>query len=113
VRTLVVGLTAVVLLAAASFANAASLQVQSGTLGVQVSGHPCSGTATATAATGSGTTYSAVSITVPSGCANRRLDVTLLNGSTVLRSDTATVAGSGATTVTFAGTYTATSSLTV
>jgi len=87
--------------------------VQSGTLGVQVSGHPCSGTATATAATGSGTTYSAVSITVPSGCAGKELFLTLLNGSTVLRSGTATVAGSGATTVTFTGTYTATSSLTV
>lgn len=95
-------------------ANAASLQVQSGTLGAQVSDHPCSGTAAATAATGSGTTYSAVSIiTVPSGCAGKELFLTLLNGSTVLRSGTANVAGSGATTVTFTGTYTATSSLTV
>ena len=106
-------LAAVVVLAGVSFASAAGLSLNGGTLSSAAVSHPCSGTATATAATGSGFTYSAVSVTVPVGCAGKALSLTLLNGSTVLRSGTATVAGSGATTVTFTGTYTASSSLTV
>jgi len=100
-------------LLATSFASAAGLSLSGGSISVVASTHPCPETATATAVTGSGTTYSAVSITVPNGCGGRALSLTLLNGTTVLRSGTATVAASGATTVTFTGTYTASSSLTV
>lgn len=96
-----------------SNASAASLSVFAGKLGTFAATHPCPGTATATVATPVGSTYSAVSVTVPSGCSGRRLDLTLLNGSTALQNGTATVASSGATTVTFAGTYTATPFLTV
>lgn len=98
-RALVAGVAVLGIAVAISFANAATLNLTGSILGAAVIAHPCSGTATATAATGSGTTYSAVSITVPPGCASRRLDVTLLSGSTVLRSGTTDVAGSGATTV--------------
>jgi hypothetical protein len=112
-KLLTVALVAAALLAGVSLASAASLPLDGGILTSATATRPCPGTATATAATGSGPTYSAVSVTVPAGCANKRLDVTLLNGSTVLRSGTAPVASSGATTVTFTGTYTASSSLTV
>ncbi len=98
---------------ALTFANAAALPLTGGSLASTTATHPCLGSATATATTGSGTTYSAVSVTVPDGCAGRELKVTLLNGTTELGSGTGTVAGSGATVVTFTGTYTAAAGLTV
>lgn len=100
---------------ALTFANAAALPLTGSSLASRTASHPCPDPdpATATAATGSGTTYSAVSATVPAECEGRELKVTLLNGTTELRSGTATVAGSGATTVDLGGSYTAAANLTV
>lgn len=101
------------LLAAASFASAASLSLNAGTVTALVGEHPCAGQATATPTSGSGTTYLATSVTVPPGCAGLSLGVTLLQGTAVVRSGTATVASSGATVVTFATSYTASSTMTI
>jgi hypothetical protein len=112
-RVFAVGLAVVGLLAAASFASAASLSLNAGSVTTVVSGHPCAGQATATPTSGSGTTYLATSVTVPPGCAGLSLGVTLLQGTAVVRNGTATVASSGATVVTFAGSYTASSTMTI
>lgn len=98
---------------ALTFANAAALPLDGGSLVSTTATHPCPGPATATAATGGGTTYSAVSVTMPAECAGRELKVTLLDGTTELHGGIGTVASAGATTVDLGETYTADANLTV
>jgi hypothetical protein len=102
-KYLVAAFAAVVLLVGLSFASAASLPLNGGVQSAAVATHPCPGTATATAATGSGITFSAASVTVPAGCGGKLLTVRMTSGATVL-TGTATAAGSGATVVALAPT---------
>jgi hypothetical protein len=115
-RPVVRGALAAALVVAAivgvSRASAAGLEVVGGRLWTETANHPCAGPADATVAMGSGTSYSAVSITIPSGCAGREVVVTVVDGTTVQGTGSWTVAASGATTVPV-GSYTAASNLTV
>ncbi len=111
----VAGAVAVLLVAALALvgtAHASRITIAAGGLSAIDVGHPCAGSATATAATRSGTTYSGVAVEVPTGCTGRWLEVRLLSGTTVLGSGTAQVVASGATVVAV-GSYTATGTLTV
>jgi hypothetical protein len=99
-----------------SVVHAASMGVTGGAISTSAVGHPCPGTAATTPAMGSvgATTFTGLSVTVPAGCEGRQLTVTVLSGTTVLRSGAAAVAASGETVVGF-GTpaYTPTTTLTV
>ncbi|WP_024285688.1 hypothetical protein [Cellulomonas sp. KRMCY2] len=111
-RGLAGALAALALLATISFASAASQPLAGATMTSTAVGHPCAGPAAATATNGTTMTFSAVSITVPAGCAGRTVLLTLLNGTTPVGSGSAAAAASGATVVSLP-TYTALSSLTV
>lgn len=108
-RLLAAAVTVAAVLGAISFASAASLPLTGPILTAATVPHPCPGTAAATAATGSGLTYSAASVTMPAGCTGKLLTLRMTSGTTTL-TGTATVSGSGATVVGFvpATTYNAT-----
>lgn len=111
----VAGAVAALLVAALALvgtAHASRITIAAGGLSAIDVGHPCAGSATATAATRGTTSYSGVSVEVPTGCSGRWLEVRLLSGTTVLGSGTAQVVASGATVVPV-GSYTATGTLTV
>jgi len=115
-RILAAVLVAAVCVVAISTAQAAQLGVTPAQLTTTQAAHPCPGQAAAVpglGATGS-TTMRGLAVTLPAGCAGRTLAVTLLNGTAVLRTGSATVAATGATVVDFGGAaYTPTSALTV
>ena len=87
--------------AGAMLASASSLGVQGGTLSASTVTHPCSGTATASPV---GSTdwynpgYAGLAITLPAGCGNAAVDVTVLSGATVVAAGLGTVSGSGTVT---------------
>lgn len=116
VRRLAAVLTLVCVVAGISSANATTVNVTVAGIAASTATHPCPGTAATTPTLGAvgAITFTGLAVTVPAGCAGRRLDVTLLNGTTVVRSGFATVAASGTTTVDFgAPVYTPTTTLTV
>ncbi|MCV2395068.1 hypothetical protein OEB99_12185 [Actinotalea sp. M2MS4P-6] len=94
-RAVVAALTA---LAAAGMvtASASALDVSGGTLSASSVGHPCPGTALASPV---GSTdwfnpgYAGLQVTLPEGCAEATVDVTVLSGSTVVAQGAGTVDG--------------------
>lgn len=115
-RPIVAGIICAVVAASAvaglQVASASSVSVGAGDLSTADIGHPCPGTATTTAAMPSGTSHTAVQVSLPTGCAGRQVSVTVLNGTTVVASGSQTVAASGPTVV-GTGTYTASATLRV
>lgn len=87
--------------AGAMLASASSLGVTGGSLSADTVEHPCSGTATA-APVGStdyyNPGYAGLAMTMPSGCGNVAVDVTVLSGTTVVADGLGMVSGSGTVT---------------
>lgn len=99
-------------IATTAVANAARVDVTAASVTSFVVGHPCAGSGTATAGPVAGGSPTTVAVTPPDGCAGRPLQVTVLSGTTVLASGSATVAASGATSIPV-GAYAPSASLTV
>lgn len=91
-------------------AQAARLDVDAGQVSTIDGGHPCPDAVEVTPTSGSGTSFTAVSVPVPAACAGRPVGVVLLNGTTVVASGTVTSATSPTTTVPV-GVYTAAAGL--
>ena len=86
-----------------SNASAASLTVIAGKLGAFTATHPCPGTATAVPATlwSGHARYRAVTLTLPLGCGDRPVQVTVTSGSTVLSGGPVNTNAGGQVTISF------------
>jgi len=112
-RRLVLAVVAVVAAAGFAVGSASGLPLTGGTLTGRTGTAPCSGVSVASPAVASNATtnvYRGVSLTVPSSCGTRAVQVAVQNG-TGWRTGTATVTGSGI--ITLNNTYTARTSTVV
>lgn len=108
-------LAALLVLTAAGLglASASTLAVTSTGTSARVVTAPCTGSAATTAAASvnaAAQSFSAVDVTLPAGCGTRAVQVTLLQGTTVVASGSGSITGNGAVGT---GTYTAAAGLTV
>lgn len=111
-RRTLVALLAVVLLLGLGGAHAAQLQVSAGSLTTVTAGHPCPGTL-ATQSPGAGTTFTAVRVTTPAGCAGRTVRVAVGTGATAPQGSAVLPAVGVTVDVPLSGSYTATADLVV
>jgi hypothetical protein len=114
VKRLVVALLVVLAaLASATVGHAAAISVTSRSIASFVVQHPCPGLATAVPSSPSGSTFTGVTVTLPSAaCAGRTVKLTVLNGATVV-AQTAGVVVSGAVATFTTPAYTAAAGYTV
>ncbi len=104
----------VVVLATASYASAAHLDLRGASLTTTSAGHPCPGTLAATTPTTPTptTAVSTVTVTAPAACAGRTLHIAVNSGGTVVEG-TAQAPASGSVIVHLDGSYVPTASTTV
>ncbi|HRA76582.1 MAG TPA: hypothetical protein PLE12_10140 [Propionicimonas sp.] len=110
-RALAAGI-AVLAVAGVGLASASTLNLSARPLSTSEVTHPCPGSATATTGSTGSTLANGVSITLPAGCANRSVQLSVLNGTTVVATGSPTVVAGGSGVLTTAA-YTASNSLTV
>lgn len=111
-RLLLAVLLVVGLVATVGVGHAAGLQVAAGGLTSLRVDHPCTGQATARPSAPSGSTFTGVTVTLPStACSGRLVKATVLSGTTIVVQGSVVVSGTTATLVVPA--YTAGSSYTV
>lgn len=113
-RRLIAAVVALLAIGGVVLASASSLSVDGGTLTTLDGQNPCPGSAAATAsnsASPGSQTFTGISVTLPTGCGSRAVQVALLDGTTVVTSAAGTIDGSGV--LTASTTYPASGTLTV
>lgn len=97
-RPLAALLLALAVVATATLGNAATITVNAASIASFTVTHPCPGGATAVPSAASGTLFMGVTVTLPSAaCSGRVVQVTVLDGTTVVATGQATVADATAT----------------
>ena len=93
-RPLAALLLALAVVATATLGSAATLTVNAATISACTVTHPCPGNATAVPSAPNGSQFTGVTVTLPStACNNRTVQVTVLNGLTVVAQGEATATG--------------------